>query len=98
MIKYRDSRINLYTNLKDQLTSLLNSNNAFINKITNFTSSLVSYNTATSTLSNLVTSEINGIDHSSNCKVIGNNLRLIYNVFCVNYIYTVTQFGTIYFI
>jgi len=94
IINYRDSRINLYKNLKDQLTSLLNNNNDFNTKINNFTSKLSSFNAATITLSNLVTSQINGVDHSSNCTIIGKNLRLIYNVFCVNYVYTSIQFGT----
>jgi hypothetical protein len=40
-----------------------------------------------------MTNSINGIDYNSNCTIVANNLRLIYNVFCVNFIYKSVQLG-----
>lgn len=94
LINYRDSRMNLYQNLQDQLTSLLNSNNAFNSKMTGYTASVNAFTLATATLNSLVTNQINGVDYSSNCTTIANSLRLFYNVFCVNFIYKSVQFGT----
>jgi hypothetical protein len=94
LINYRDSRINLYQNLKDQLTSLYNSNVALNSKLTGFTGSVNAFKSATSTLNSLVTNQINGVDYSSNCTAIASSLRVIYNVFCVNFVYKSVQFGT----
>lgn len=94
LINYRDSRINLYTNLKDQLNSLLTSNTNFNSKIVTFTNKVVTFaDTSTSQLNILVTNAVNGLDASSNCTTIANHLRLVNNIFCKQFIYSVVQFG-----
>jgi len=94
IVNYRDSRINLYQNIKDQLTALLAKNTAFNTKITSFTSSVQSFLSATSTLNTLVTNQVNGVDYASNCTAIATSLKLFYNIFCVSFIYKSVQFGT----
>jgi hypothetical protein len=94
LVNYRDSRINLYQNLQDQLTALHAKNTALNTRINAFTASVQSFVTATTTLNTLVTNQVNGVDHSSNCTAVANSLRLFYNVFCVGFIYKSVQFGT----
>ena len=93
LINYRDSRVNLYQNVKDQLNATLISNQNFNTKIGTYTGKVNAFVAATSTLQSLVTNKINGLDASSNCVTIANNLRFVYNVFCVNFLYTSVQFG-----
>lgn len=93
LINYRDSRINLYQNIKDQLNALLTTNQNLNTNITAFTSKVNAFVTATATLQSLVTNQINGLDASANCITIANNLRFVYNTFCVNFLYTSVQFG-----
>ncbi len=93
LINYRDSRVNLYQNIKDQLNATLIANQNFNINIGTFTNKVNSFVTATSTLQSLVTNKVNGLDASSNCITIANNLRFVYNVFCVNFLYTSVQFG-----
>lgn len=95
LIYYRDSRVNLYTNLKDQLQALYNATSTFNTNIDGFTTSVNTFSTETSTLNTLVTNEINGIDHASNCTAIANGLRFFYNKFCVNFLTRLVQFGTV---
>lgn len=97
LIYYRDSRMNLYQNLKDQLTGLHTFNTNFNNRIATFTTAVNTFNVDSRTLSTLVTSQINGIDYSSNCTVIANSMRFFYNTFCVNFIHRSVQFGTLVF-
>lgn len=40
-----------------------------------------------------MTSSINGMNVTSNCTVVANSLRLIYNVFCLNFVYKSVQLG-----
>lgn len=94
LINYRDSRINLYTNLKDQLNSLLTSNTNFNSKLVTFTTNVNSFLATTSTLNTLITNAVNGLDASSNCTTIANHLRLVNNVFCKRFLYSAVQFGT----
>lgn len=93
LINYRDSRMNLYQNIKDQLNALLTTNQNLNTNITTFTNKVSTFVTATSTLQSLVTNQVNGLDASSNCITIANNLRFVYNTFCVNFLYTSVQFG-----
>lgn len=93
LINYRDSRINLYQNLKDQLTALKTANTNFNTQLTGFTTKVNTFYSSTATLSSLVTNTVNGLDSSSNCTIIANSLRFIYNSFCVNFLYKSVQFG-----
>lgn len=93
LINYRDSRINLYQNLKDQLTALKTANSFFNDQLTTFTTKLNSFYGAAANLNSLVTNQINGLDSSSNCTTVANALRFVYNSFCVNFLYKSAQFG-----
>ena len=93
LINYRDSRINVYQNIKDQLNALLTTNQNLNTNITAFTNKVSTFVTATATLQSLVTNQVNGLDASSNCITIANHLRFVYNTFCVNFLYTSVQFG-----
>lgn len=93
LINYRDSRINLYQNLKDQLDALLTSNNNFNTKLATYTTDVSSFVTNTQTLNTLVTNAVNGLDASGDCRTLANHLRFVNNVFCKNFLYTSVQFG-----
>ena len=90
--------MNLYKNIKDQLSSLLTKNNAFNTKIDTYTTKVKDFSLATSTLETLVANSVNGLEKSTNCIAVANSLRLLYNVFCVNFIRKSVQFGTKYII
>jgi hypothetical protein len=94
LINYRDSRINLYQNLKDQLTALLTANNNFNTNLGTFTTSVNTFVTSTQTLNTLVTNAVNGLDASSNCTTLANHIRFVYNSFCVNFMYSSVKFGS----
>lgn len=83
---YRDSRIDLFQNLIDQMTDLQSSHNSFDLIMTDFRSNLASFSStlAIRDLNNFVTNEIDGLLVSSSCNPIGDRLRLIYNTFCVD--------------
>jgi len=53
--------MNLYKNLKDQLSSLLTKNNAFNTKINTYTTKVKDFALATSTLETLVANSVNGL-------------------------------------
>ena len=40
---------------------------------------------AVATLNNLITNELNGLLVSANCQTLGDQLKVTYNVFCVNF-------------
>ena len=65
LVNYRDSRINLYQNIKDQLNALLTSNNNFNTNLTTFTNNVNTFVTSTQTLNTLVTNAINGFTGSA---------------------------------
>ena len=94
LVNYRDSRINLYQNIKDQLNALLTSNNNFNTNLTTFTTNVNNFVTSTQTLNTLVTNAINGLDYSSNCTTLANHIRFVYNSFCINFMYSSVKFGT----
>ena len=94
LINYRDSRVNLYTNLKDQLTSLLTANTNFNTNLGTYTTKVNTFVSNTQTMNTLVTNAINGVDASSNCTTIANHLRLLHNAYCVNFLHSSVQFGT----
>ena len=96
LVNYRDSRINLYQNLKDQLNALLTANNNFNTNLATFTSSVNTFVTSTQTMNTLVTNAINGLDASSNCTTLANHIRFVYNTFCLNFMYSSVQFGIVY--
>lgn len=79
IIRYRDSRINLYTSIGADLSALLANNNAYNNKMGVFTSNLTSFYTAVSTLNSLMNDQLSGLGVSSNCSVISSYMRYAYN-------------------
>lgn len=93
LIYYRDSRINLYTGIADQLNNLLIVNQQFNSNISTFTSNLNTFFSSVSALNNLVTNQINGLTISSNCTTIANNLRVVHVTFCQNFIYKAVKLG-----
>jgi hypothetical protein len=97
LINYRDSRTNLYKNIQAQLNALLTANQNFNTNLNTFTTNVNAFVTATQTLQSLVTNQVNGLTASSNCTTIANNLRFVYNTFCINFLYTSVQFGKVCF-
>lgn len=85
--------MNLYKNLKDQLSSLLTKNSAFNTKINAYTTKVKDFALATTTLETLVANSVNGLKKSTDCTAVANSLRLLYNVFCVNFLRKSVQFG-----
>jgi hypothetical protein len=95
IINYRDSRINLFQGLIDQLTNLQSLHYSFNVTLDAFRSSLSSFSSTQTIvdLNNLVTNQIDGLLISSNCSPIGDRMRFIYNAFCLNAMGSVVQLG-----
>ena len=70
----------------------------FNTKINTYTTKVKDFSLATSTLETLVANSVNGLEKSTNCIAVANSLRLLYNVFCVNFIRKSVQFGIKYVI
>jgi hypothetical protein len=90
---YRDSRINLYKSLSDQLSSILTVANQYNNNLTTFTGNLNTFYSSVSSLNNIVTNQINGLTISANCTIIASSLKFFYNMYCVNFLYRSVKIG-----
>lgn len=95
---YRDSRINLYKSLYDQLSNLLTVINQYNANISAFTANVNTFFSAVSSLNNIVTNQINGLTISSNCTIIANSIRFFYNMYCVNFLYRTVKISNNYYI
>ncbi len=93
LIGYRDSRINLYAALKDQLADLKASSEALKSKIGDFTIATLTFAANTTALNNLVASSVNGASHSTNCSVVAASMRAFHNVFCIDFIDRLAKIG-----
>ena len=95
LTNYRDSRINIYKSLSNQLSSLLTATNTYNSNMTSFSSSLSTFFSSASTLNNIVTNQINGLTISANCTVIADSMRFFYNMYCVNCLYHSIKIGNL---
>lgn len=95
IIRYRDSRINLFQGLIDQVTSLQSSHFNFNALLSAFRSNLTSFSTTQTIidLSNFVTNKIDGLLVSSDCTPIADRMRFVYNSFCINSMGSAVQLG-----
>lgn len=93
LTNYRDSRINLYKSLSDELTTLLTVTNSYNSNLTAFSGSLSTFFSSVSSLNNLVTNQINGLTISANCTVIADSMRFFYNMYCVNFLFRSVKIG-----
>lgn len=95
LTKYRDSRINLFQGLIDQLTALQSTHYSFNATLNAFRSNLTAFSTTQTIvdLSNFVTNKIDGLLVSSNCSPVGARMKFVYNAFCINTMGSVVQLG-----
>jgi hypothetical protein len=91
LIAFRDSRINLFQAVQDDLTALLTSNTDFNNQLANFDSRVTQFYGTVSTLNNLITNSLDGLVATSNCHSLADKLRFVYNVYCLNFMAQVTK-------
>lgn len=96
IIKYRDSRINIYKSISSDLNDLLSSNNAYNSKLGVFRSNLSAFSSAVSTLNSLMNDKLSGLGVSSNCTVLSTYMSYTYNEFCIKFMSEVSRLG-IYF-
>jgi hypothetical protein len=66
LTNYRDSRINLYKGISDQLSDLQLLLNDYSSNMTDFTTKTSTFFSSASALNNLVTNQLNGLVISSN--------------------------------
>jgi hypothetical protein len=85
LIAFRDSRLNLFQAIKDQLSSLLTQNTNFNTLLGNFNTRVTQFYSSVSILNNLITNPLDGLAVTSNCASISGKLRFTYNVFCKNF-------------
>jgi hypothetical protein len=85
LINYRDSRLNLFRGIKDDVNAILTLNNNFNSLLNGFRSRVDQFYSSVSTLNNLVTNEIDGLLVTSDCRIIKDNLMFTYNSFCINF-------------
>ena len=93
LINYRDSRINLFQGLKDQLSGLLASNQQMNTDMGLYRARVDAFYSAVSTLNNLVSDKISGLLVSSDCRVVGDYFRFTNNVFCSNSLAHISTLG-----
>ena len=91
LIAFRDSRINLFQAIQDDLTSLLTLNTNFNSQLTAFDGRVTQFYGAVSTLNDLITNTIDGLVVTSNCNSLADKLRFVHNVYCVNFMAQVTR-------
>ena len=91
LIAFRDSRINLFQAIQDDLSALLTSNNNFNTQLTAFDSRVTQFYGAVSTLNNLITNTLDGLVVTSNCNSLADKLRFVHNVYCVNFMAQVVK-------
>jgi len=91
LIAFRDSRINLFQAIYDDLSSLLQNNNNFNTQLVNFNGRVNQFYDAVSTLNNLVMNSLTGLVVTSNCHTLGDKLWFTYNVYCINFMAQVTK-------
>jgi len=93
LINYRDSRINLFQGIKDELISLKAQHVQFNTNLDSYKSRVDNFYSSVSTLNNLVTDKISGLLVSSNCQVTGDYLKVTNNAFCHNVMGQVVLMG-----
>lgn len=93
LINFRDSRVNLYQAIQDDLDDLKSSNEAFNTLLDGFRSRVDQFYSSVSTLNNLITNEIDGLLVTSDCTIIKSNLLFTYNAFCVNFMDRIVTLG-----
>ena len=91
IIAFRDSRINLFQAIQDDLNALLTTNNNFNTQLTAFDSRVNQFYGAVSTLNNLITNTLDGLVVTSNCNSLADKLRFVHNVYCVNFMAQVVK-------
>jgi hypothetical protein len=91
LIAFRDSRINLFQAIYDDLTTLLASNVNFNSQLTTFDTKVTQFYGAVSTLNNLITNSLDGLVVTSNCNSLADKCRFVYNVYCVNFMAQVVK-------
>ena len=91
LIAFRDSRINLFQAIQDDLTSLLTSNTNFNTQLGSFDSRVTQFYGAVSTLNNLITNTLDGLVVTSNCNTVADKMRFVHNVYCVNFMAQVVK-------
>lgn len=85
LIAFRDSRINLFSAIYDDLSALLTTNVNFNSQMALFDSRVTQFYGAVSTLNNLITNSLDGLVTTSNCHSLADKLRFVHNVYCVNF-------------
>jgi len=85
LIAFRDSRINLFQAIYDDLSALLIDNTNFNSQMALFDSRVTQFYGAVSTLNNLITNSLDGLVVTSNCHSLADKLRFVHNVYCVNF-------------
>lgn len=85
ILNYRDSRINLFTAIYDDLNSLLGNNTSFNSKLDGFSSKIIQFYGVVSSLNNLITNSMDGLAVTANCNSVADKMRFIYNVYCINF-------------
>jgi hypothetical protein len=94
LTNYRDSRINLYKGVSDQLSDIQLIISEYMTNMSDFTTKSSTFFSSASALNNLVTNQLNGLVISSNCTIIANSLRFFYNMYCINFLYRSIKVGT----
>lgn len=75
LIAFRDSRINLFTAIADDLVALAASLTAFNTQMANLKSRVDQFYSAVSTLNNLITNPLTGLAVLNNCRPIADKLK-----------------------
>ncbi len=85
LIAFRDSRINLFQAIEDDLSALYTTNTNFNTQLVSFRNRVDQFYAAVATLNNLITNSLDGLAYTSNCHSLADKLRFVHNVYCVGF-------------
>lgn len=61
--------------------------------MSSFRSRVDQFYQSVATLNNIISNQLNGLLVTSNCKIIGQDLQAIYNIFCINFMVQIVTIG-----
>ena len=85
LINFRDSRVDLYQAIKDDLQEIYDSNTDFNDVMDSFRGRVDQFYESVATLNNIVANELDGLLVTSDCSTIGESAEVFYNILCVNF-------------
>ena len=93
IIRFRDSRINLFQGIHDNLQDILTKNVAFNNKLEDFKGRVEGFEYTVTDLNDVVSNSLDGLLVTADCRYIVDTLKFSYNSICINVMHDIVKIG-----